>query len=627
MEQRGGRRCRVLYSYTPQNEDELLLQVDDEIDFLSEVEDGWWKGKLGNKIGVFPSNFVELNNDESSCHSEGEVSAPLSSPDSTTVFDDAPVLPPKPIKETCKALYTYDAMNKDELTLRKDDVITIITKEVGDKGWWKGELRGKIGLFPDNFVELITPLPEESFTGAQQKKPDRPTKATFDKPESKIPLIMAPGFQKIHHQEGGLHSVRDQDEKKGGFKQSDGLLLNKKNVQNSEKSKSDSPPTGKKYSSDKNLFHHKGSTDLSSTSSSSSSSSHKGKSCELAAAGVSKKPVLPPPPITNKPKPNSGKSSHVKRLSEEINDLIENNNANKQQPPPSSLSLSSTSNSGLMKRLSGEIHDLIDGGIGSKMGCLGHSPGIGGVKDEFDLDIVERSDMLTHITSSRPRPPGRRLPTKETKETDVHSSLTNGNADTSEKEKSIKEREWEKNKPPWVNELKLNLRSSKNSSGDSSKFEKKSGHVKPTTAQSPLEPPTSSMSELTAAGGGGGGGNIAMRQFSPQSGIGQRSTFEYVSKFFEMSSKGSSSVDKSKSMTSMSPSKQSDNITWNSTDQSTMHDETVQVSKKEFTDLKSRVDKLEKMVLDLTNQLSEEMDQRRLIEKELNKLTDLVTQV
>ena len=117
-----------------------------------------------------------------------------------------------------------------------------------------------------------------------------------------------------------------------------------------------------------------------------------------------------------------------------------------------------------------------------------------------------------------------------------------------------------------------------------------SGHVKPTTAQSPLEPPTSSMSELTAAGGNGGGGNIATRQFSPQSGIGQRSTFEYVSKFFEMSSKGSS-VDKSKSMTSMSPSKQSDNITWNSTDQSTMHDETVQVSKKEFTDLKSRVSK------------------------------------
>lgn len=24
----------------------------------SQVEEGWWKGKLGTKIGVFPSNFV-----------------------------------------------------------------------------------------------------------------------------------------------------------------------------------------------------------------------------------------------------------------------------------------------------------------------------------------------------------------------------------------------------------------------------------------------------------------------------------------------------------------------------------------------------------------------------------------
>ena len=28
--------------------------------FLSEVEDGWWKGKLRGRVGVFPSNFVEM---------------------------------------------------------------------------------------------------------------------------------------------------------------------------------------------------------------------------------------------------------------------------------------------------------------------------------------------------------------------------------------------------------------------------------------------------------------------------------------------------------------------------------------------------------------------------------------
>lgn len=31
----------------------------DVIEFLGEVEEGWWRGKLANKIGVFPSNFVE----------------------------------------------------------------------------------------------------------------------------------------------------------------------------------------------------------------------------------------------------------------------------------------------------------------------------------------------------------------------------------------------------------------------------------------------------------------------------------------------------------------------------------------------------------------------------------------
>ena len=32
------------------------------IEFLAEVEDGWWRGRLGTKMGVFPSNFVEMCN-------------------------------------------------------------------------------------------------------------------------------------------------------------------------------------------------------------------------------------------------------------------------------------------------------------------------------------------------------------------------------------------------------------------------------------------------------------------------------------------------------------------------------------------------------------------------------------
>ena len=59
------------------------------------------------------------------------------------------------VKEICKAIYPYEAVNEDELNLREGDLITLLSREVADKGWWKGELRGKIGVFPDNFVEII----------------------------------------------------------------------------------------------------------------------------------------------------------------------------------------------------------------------------------------------------------------------------------------------------------------------------------------------------------------------------------------------------------------------------------------------------------------------------------------
>jgi len=56
------KRARVLFSYAAAHDDELSLEVDEEIDLLSEVEDGWWKGRLKGRVGVFPSNFVELCN-------------------------------------------------------------------------------------------------------------------------------------------------------------------------------------------------------------------------------------------------------------------------------------------------------------------------------------------------------------------------------------------------------------------------------------------------------------------------------------------------------------------------------------------------------------------------------------
>lgn len=117
------RRFKAVYSYTQNNNDELTLSVGDVIEFLGEVEEGWWRGKLSGKVGVFPSNFVEVcaeaspvlvnrrssNNIENKTNNasarNGKATAESSNDErhesSASVINDkdAPSLPPKPGKQ------------------------------------------------------------------------------------------------------------------------------------------------------------------------------------------------------------------------------------------------------------------------------------------------------------------------------------------------------------------------------------------------------------------------------------------------------------------------------------------------------------------------------------------------
>uniref|UniRef100_A0A3B4BPM4 Osteoclast-stimulating factor 1 n=1 Tax=Pygocentrus nattereri TaxID=42514 RepID=A0A3B4BPM4_PYGNA len=197
------RRCKAAFSYVPQNEDELELKIGDVIDVLGEVEEGWWEGSLNGKTGMFPSNFTkEMLADEedlatppedtrSSESDGGDSSSARSDAGSVAssseiqpkkvrgfgfgdIFKDQPIkLRPRSMeldneldkvrhihthsKELCKVLFPYDAQNEDELSIKEGDIITIVNKDCADAGWWLGELNGKQGVFPDNFVKLFIP--------------------------------------------------------------------------------------------------------------------------------------------------------------------------------------------------------------------------------------------------------------------------------------------------------------------------------------------------------------------------------------------------------------------------------------------------------------------------------------
>lgn len=67
-----------------------------------------------------------------------------------------------------RALYDFVPTETGELAFKKGDVIAVL--ESVYKDWWKGSLRGQVGIFPLNYVEkLADPTPEELQKEAQME--------------------------------------------------------------------------------------------------------------------------------------------------------------------------------------------------------------------------------------------------------------------------------------------------------------------------------------------------------------------------------------------------------------------------------------------------------------------------
>lgn len=51
------------------------------------------------------------------------------------------------------ALYNFDSEQDGDLGFRKGDIITIVKRTENKTDWWEGELNGKRGIFPSNYIE------------------------------------------------------------------------------------------------------------------------------------------------------------------------------------------------------------------------------------------------------------------------------------------------------------------------------------------------------------------------------------------------------------------------------------------------------------------------------------------
>lgn len=130
----------------------------------------WWTGQFGEKLGVFPSNYVAP---------EGEVPAADNGVHVAETENNHPVAP-KPVEEPAvvkvkskkskeekklelaKVVAPYEGTSAEQLSLVAGQMILIRKK--ADTGWWQGEIPGggkgkkrQIGWFPATYVKILDP--------------------------------------------------------------------------------------------------------------------------------------------------------------------------------------------------------------------------------------------------------------------------------------------------------------------------------------------------------------------------------------------------------------------------------------------------------------------------------------
>ncbi|XP_004931112.2 CD2-associated protein isoform X1 [Bombyx mori] len=390
-------RCRALYSYQPVNPDELELCVGDVLEVLGEVEEGWWQGRRQGRVGVFPSNFVVM------------LDPPQPAP-----FELAPALPPKPVKEQCRVLFTYTAVNDDELNLNEGDIVTVISKEAPDRGWWRGELHGRVGLFPDNFVQLLPAATAE----VEEKKPERPSKAATN---SIYPIL--------NKYTEKTASVKELTTSK--------ISMHKDNPLSKETSTHSTVTHTSKNETEK-FIHNEAATDGS-------------------IDGQVKKP---PVPLKKSPTPVSGVGGLLSGLK---NKMLSSSDKEKSTPvvvdsdrPDGATSSKPTPNANAATTTNANTTNTNTPNT--------NTPNIN-APNNSTFDNIERNSILNDPRAGRVKAPRRRPPSQVLRDdTPQQIGLSNGHEVPAsekpppEKAEEIKPRarEWEKHKAPWMEELKLN---------------------------------------------------------------------------------------------------------------------------------------------------------------------------
>ncbi|XP_055889839.1 intersectin-1-like [Biomphalaria glabrata] len=138
--------AKAIYPWKARQETDLTFNKDDVI-LVKEQDDMKWFGELNGKSGWFPKAYVKLTG-----------LAPKTSPSN----ENGAVNQVKSIANTSSetqgelyvAMYSYTSDEPADLNFNEGDIITV-TVTSGNGDWWTGNIDGRSGIFPSNYVKKL----------------------------------------------------------------------------------------------------------------------------------------------------------------------------------------------------------------------------------------------------------------------------------------------------------------------------------------------------------------------------------------------------------------------------------------------------------------------------------------
>lgn len=105
-----------------------------------------------------------------------------------------------PTRSLWTAAYDYEASGEDELSLRRGDVVEVLSKDAaisGDEGWWTGKVNHRVGIFPSNYVTYQPAIYRIPATTTPERVPGSPVQIPFSELVLEE-IIGVGGFGKVY---------------------------------------------------------------------------------------------------------------------------------------------------------------------------------------------------------------------------------------------------------------------------------------------------------------------------------------------------------------------------------------------------------------------------------------------